>query len=52
MESILSYPELQGLRRFCLGTRDAHGLYTKYGFKVVEQPANWFEIKVPNIYLR
>ena len=32
MEVILGYPELQGLRRFCLLTRDAQGLYTQFGF--------------------
>ena len=26
---------LQGLRRFCLLTEDAHGLYKQYGFKNV-----------------
>ncbi|HUQ43305.1 MAG TPA: GNAT family N-acetyltransferase, partial [Candidatus Limnocylindria bacterium] len=26
------HPNLQGLRRFMLATRDAHGLYAQYGF--------------------
>jgi GNAT superfamily N-acetyltransferase len=32
MQAILAAPELQGIRRFMLGTRDAHGLYRKFGF--------------------
>jgi GNAT superfamily N-acetyltransferase len=43
MESILEHPELQGLRRFLLVTRDAHGLYAKYGFTPFAAPNNWME---------
>jgi GNAT superfamily N-acetyltransferase len=32
MESIASHPELQGLRRWMLATRDAHELYRKTGY--------------------
>lgn len=32
VESIFGHPELQGLRRWLLGTRDAEGLYRKLGF--------------------
>ena len=32
MEAVFSHPELQGLRRWILATRDAHELYRKYGF--------------------
>lgn len=32
MEEVLKSPKLQGLRRFCLATRNAHGLYEKFGF--------------------
>lgn len=42
----LQHPELQGLRRWALATADAHGLYTRFGFRpptsgtqlVLEQP--------------
>jgi len=51
MDVLCGHPELQGLRRFCLGTRDAHTLYEKYGFKVIGQPEYWMEIKSQNIYL-
>jgi GNAT superfamily N-acetyltransferase len=37
MEAILSHPELQGLRRFMLVTRDAHELYARYGFEKVHE---------------
>ncbi|MFZ4712212.1 MAG: GNAT family N-acetyltransferase [Bacteriovoracaceae bacterium] len=52
MDSIMEHPDLQGLRRFCLGTKDAHGLYEKYGFESISNPKNWMEIKIPDIYLR
>jgi GNAT superfamily N-acetyltransferase len=32
MEYVLAHPDLQGLRRFMLATRDAHGLYRAFGF--------------------
>ena len=32
MEEIMTHPDLQGLRRLMLATRDAHGLYTRFGF--------------------
>ncbi len=41
IECVVSHPELQNLRLWILGTRDAHGLYEKYGFKVVEEPGRW-----------
>jgi N-acetylglutamate synthase-like GNAT family acetyltransferase len=39
MASIMSHPKLQGLRRWSLGTRDAHGLYAQFGFKPVDNPS-------------
>jgi GNAT superfamily N-acetyltransferase len=50
MEFIMAHPKLQGLRRFCLATRDAHGLYTQYGFKPIVKPENFMEIKHDNFY--
>jgi GNAT superfamily N-acetyltransferase len=39
VETIMGHPELQGLRFWLLGTKDAHGLYEKHGFqKVTEMP--------------
>jgi GNAT superfamily N-acetyltransferase len=36
VETIVGAPELQKLRRWILGTRDAHGLYRKFGFVELE----------------
>jgi len=38
MEVIRGHPELQGLRRWLLATRDAHGLYAQFGFTPVARP--------------
>lgn len=43
MEVILAHPRLQGLRRWVLATRDAHGLYRKVGFRGVEKPGEYME---------
>jgi hypothetical protein len=43
---LLDDPRLQTLRRWCLATRDAHGLYARYGFEPV--PAErWMEKRLP-----
>ncbi|HEY2580283.1 MAG TPA: GNAT family N-acetyltransferase [Mucilaginibacter sp.] len=47
MQSILAYPELQGLRRWSLATSDAHGLYNQFGFTPISRPENWMEIFKP-----
>lgn len=41
MATILSHPRLQGLRRFLLATRDAHGLYSQFGFAPLPVPERW-----------
>jgi N-acetylglutamate synthase-like GNAT family acetyltransferase len=43
MASILSHPDLQGLRRFLLATRDAHRLYSQFGFTALNNPDRWME---------
>jgi GNAT superfamily N-acetyltransferase len=43
MASILSHPELQALGRFLLATRDAHGLYSQFGFTSMNNPERWME---------
>jgi GNAT superfamily N-acetyltransferase len=40
---ILSHPELQGLRRWALATRDAHELYKKFGFSGLKNPEGLME---------
>ncbi len=37
VEVIQLHPELQGLRRWMLGTRDAHGLYEQFGWSVLDE---------------
>jgi len=32
VQTILAHPEVQGFRRWLLGTRDAHELYATFGF--------------------
>jgi GNAT superfamily N-acetyltransferase len=50
LATILAHPELQGLRRWMLVTRDAHGLYRQYGFQPARRPENVMEITHPGIY--
>jgi GNAT superfamily N-acetyltransferase len=50
MRSILDHPELQGLRRFLLATKDAHGLYAQFGFKPLANPTDFMTIHNPDIY--
>lgn len=50
IEELLSHSDLQGLRRFVLVTRDAHGLYKQFGFGPPENPGGYMEIVRPDIY--
>ena len=47
IETVTNHPELSGLRRFMLATRDAHGLYAQYGFNPLQAPDRWMEIYRP-----
>ena len=49
---VLGHPDLQGLRRMCLQTRDAHGLYQAFGFRPMPDPTRYLEITRPDIYQR
>jgi len=51
MECILQVPELQRLRRWLLVTKDAHGLYSQFGFTPLDNPDGMMQIARPNIYL-
>jgi GNAT superfamily N-acetyltransferase len=46
--AILGHPDLQKLRRFMLGTRDAHKLYERYGFAPLEFPERFMEFQPQN----
>lgn len=50
MQEVFGHSQLQGLRRFCLGTRDAHKLYEQFGFYIIKKPELWMEIRHENIY--
>jgi len=50
IECILAHPDLQGLRRFALFTRDAQGLYERYGFAPVRGKSTYLERWEPNVY--
>ena len=47
---ILEQPDLQNLKRWLLATRDAHGLYTQFGFSPLSNPEIWMDIMNPNTY--
>ena len=51
VEAVLGHPELQGMRRFLLATRDAHGLYAQFGFKAPAKPENFMEIRTSPAWL-
>ncbi|HXJ82203.1 MAG TPA: GNAT family N-acetyltransferase [Candidatus Methylomirabilis sp.] len=44
MAAIVTHPDLQGLRRWTLATRDAHDLYRQYGFGAPRHPERQMEI--------
>jgi GNAT superfamily N-acetyltransferase len=50
IEELLTHPDLQGLRRLVLATRDAHGLYARFGFEAPKNPQVYMEIVRPDIY--
>lgn len=52
MRRIMEHPDLQGLRRWSLLTRDAHGLYAQFGFQPVKSPERHMEIHDGAVYKR
>lgn len=48
--AIMAHPDLQGLRRIMLATRDAHGLYAKFGFRPLAAPDRMMEVHRPDVY--
>ncbi len=47
ISTVVGHPQLQGLRRWSLATRDAHGLYRQFGFQEINKPEIWMEIFNP-----
>ncbi len=52
MQCIMQHPALQGLRRWILLTRDAHGLYAEFGFKALKSPDRYMELHDADVYER
>jgi GNAT superfamily N-acetyltransferase len=44
LTAIMTHEDLKGLKRWGLGTKDAHGLYEKYGFKPLSRPEIMMEL--------
>jgi GNAT superfamily N-acetyltransferase len=44
---ILNNPDLKDVYQWLLITKDAHGVYQKVGFKAIERPGDWMEIRSP-----
>lgn len=51
MTEIINHSELQGLKRWGLGTQDAHSLYEKFGFTKLSKPENMMERIVSHTHL-
>lgn len=50
MGCIMQHPALQELRRWILLTRDAHGLYEKFGFTPLKSADRYMELHRPDVY--
>jgi GNAT superfamily N-acetyltransferase len=50
VEAIMQHPDLQGLRRMALTSRDAKGLYERIGFTELATPERWMERHNPAVY--
>lgn len=50
MEAMVAHEDLQGLRRWVLATRDAHGLYEQFDFSTLRFPERWMERTAPDAY--
>ncbi len=46
MEAIMGHPDLQGLRRIALWTRDARALYEKFGFSTEMPASTYMELRI------
>ena len=51
IKALLAEPEMQGLRRLMLVTRDGHRLYQKFGFQALAAPERFMERHDPRVYL-
>jgi len=51
METVLAHPEMQGLRRWLLATKDAHGLYSQFDFTTLDSPSIFMQRHAPDVYV-
>src|SRR5688572_17305768 len=49
IEAVMAHPDVRDVRRFTLGTRDAHGLYARHGFAAPARPETLMEISRPGL---
>lgn len=47
VQQIMLHPDLKGLKRWMLHTRDAHGLYERFGWGAAAKPETYMEIYNP-----
>jgi GNAT superfamily N-acetyltransferase len=52
IETVRAHPDLQGLRRWILATRDAHRLYARFGFTPLAEPTRYMEVLDRDVYRR
>lgn len=52
VRTALGHPDLAGLRRVMLATRDQHKLYARFGFTPLAHPERFMEIHDPDVYQR
>lgn len=50
VQVLMDLPEVRGMRRVMLATRDAHGLYAKLGWSPVTDPTPFMQIQRKNLY--
>jgi N-acetylglutamate synthase-like GNAT family acetyltransferase len=50
VQTFREHPDLQGLRRWMLATRDAHGVYAPLGFLPLDAPERFMQIKSHSRY--
>lgn len=50
MQFVMEHPDVSGLRRMMLATRDAHQLYEQVGFTALGIPERFMERHQPDVY--
>jgi GNAT superfamily N-acetyltransferase len=50
LQAVMAHPAVTGARRVMLGTRDAHGLYARHGFRAPPDDGVLMQILKPDMY--